>query len=406
MYSLLVSNLIEEKLGSALEIDHGRFLEYTSDSVRNQLQNLTAEATECLKYWPCLIMREGRGEEVVHLVQIRTIHLEGREIKLTLSPISGQTTLVNDALWKLRGDLDIAEFEFSRNHWAVKDRDLFPVLKRAGYSFKDSDISRFEARPLPAPSRRALVLAGKLIADWSHSEIDEFLLEAGVPNLEAGRAIGSCRDRANAIIQFALNYPWVATAENSLFTAYIVRCTSRSEADAHRPIDDSLPDIPAETLTPVRHSRTPTSRVPNRVFVVHGQNDYARTAVVTELNRIGLEAIVLHEQPNMGRHLLTKFIEEAELVTFAVVLMTDDDVGSIKDGKLAPRARQNVILELGYFLSHLGQPRVCALITPGLETPSDFDGIVYIRMDKGGSWKAELARELRAVGMPLVESEV
>lgn len=406
MYSLLVSNLIEEELGSAIEIDHGRFLEYTSDSIRNQLENLSAEATECLKSWPCLIMQEGRGEEVVHLVQIKTIHLEGREIKLTLSPVSGQATLVNDALWKLRGDLDIAEFEFSRNHWAVKDRDLFPVLKRAGYVFKDSDISRFEVRPLPAPSRRELLQAGKVIADWSHTEIDDFLLEAGVPDLEAGRAIGSRRDRANAIIKFALAYPWVATAENSLFTAYIVRCASGAGADADRLTDDSLPDIPVETFAPGRHGRTPISRVPNRVFVVHGQNDYARTAVVTELNRIGLEAIVLHEQPNMGRHLLTKFIEEVELVTFAVVLMTDDDVGSIKGGKLAARARQNVILELGYFLSHLGQPRVCALITPGLETPSDFDGIVYIRMDEGGSWKAELVRELRAVGMPLVEEGV
>ncbi len=106
----------------------------------------------------------------------------------------------------------------------------------------------------------------------------------------------------------------------------------------------------------------------------------------------------------MGRHLLTKFIEEAELVTFAVVIMTDDDIGGINDKKLKPRARQNVILELGYFLAHLGQPRVCALISPGLETPSDFDGIVYIRIDEDGTWKEELARELRAAGMPIVES--
>jgi predicted nucleotide-binding protein len=38
-------------------------------------------------------------------------------------------------------------------------------------------------------------------------------------------------------------------------------------------------------------------------------------------------------------------------VTFAVVLMTDDDMGGVKGGSLAPRARQNVILELGYFHS-------------------------------------------------------
>jgi predicted nucleotide-binding protein len=139
------------------------------------------------------------------------------------------------------------------------------------------------------------------------------------------------------------------------------------------------------------------------VFIVHGQNDSARSATVAFLSKVGLEGIVLHEQPNMGRHLLTKFIDEAELVTFAIVLMTDDDVGALKGFTLAPRARQNVILELGYFLSHLGQERVCALITPGLETPSDFDGIVYIRMDEAGMWQTELKRELLAAGMPLIE---
>ena len=102
--------------------------------------------------------------------------------------------------------------------------------------------------------------------------------------------------------------------------------------------------------------------------------------------------------------MLSKFIEEDNLVTFAVILMTDDDVGALRGEPLTPRARQNVILELGYFLAYLGQRRVCALITPGLETPSDFDGIVYIRMDDGGKWKVELARELRAARMPIVET--
>lgn len=404
MYSLLVSNLIEENLGSAIEIDHVRFLEYTSDSIRDQLKNLSAEAIECLKAWPCLLMQEGRSKEIVHLVQIKTIQLDGREIKLTFSPVPGQAPLVNDDLWKLRGELDIADFEFSRNHWAIKDRDLFPILKGAGYSFKESDISRFQARPLPAPSRKELLQARNVIANWSHTEIDDFLLEADVPGLEAGRDVGSRRDRANAIVGFAFANPTATTAENSLFTANIVRSTSGAGVSSNRPDNDYLRDQPVEMSAPVRQSSTSNNRHPNRVFVVHGQNGSARTAVAAELSRLGLEAIVLHEQPNMGRHLLTKFIEEAELVTFAVVLMTDDDVGSIKGGAPAPRARQNVILELGYFLSHLGQPRVCALITPGLETPSDFDGIVYIRMDDAGSWRAELARELRAAGMPLIEA--
>jgi predicted nucleotide-binding protein len=145
-----------------------------------------------------------------------------------------------------------------------------------------------------------------------------------------------------------------------------------------------------------------TNRVPNRVFVVHGRSDPARVQVVELLNRLGLDSIVLHEQASMGRHLLTKFIDEAELATFAVILMTDDDEGRCRGEALRPRARQNVILELGYFLSHLGQAGVCALITPGLETPSDFDGIVYIPMDDTQRWQVMLERELRAANLPVM----
>lgn len=222
-------------------------------------------------------------------------------------------------------------------------------------------------------------------------------------SLDATRALGSRRDRANAIIEYALENPSATTAENSMFSAYIVRTvvspTDSSESLSESQGVETVVDEPRSSV----ENRATDDRTPNRVFIVHGQNEAARTEVLSTLIKVGLEGIVLHEQPNMGRHLLTKFIEEAELVTFAIVLMTDDDIGGRKGADLAPRARQNVILELGYFLSHLGQKGVCALITPDLETPSDFDGIVYIRMDNAGNWETELLRELRAAGMPLVE---
>jgi predicted nucleotide-binding protein len=210
------------------------------------------------------------------------------------------------------------------------------------------------------------------------------------------------------MVKFTLENPGAATADNSLFSAFLVR--RALSADVLETSEDQIggPGIPAEPMLSDHLSPTAVadaaSRSPNRVFVVHGQNDRARARVVSFLETLGLRGIVLHEQPNMGRHLLTKFIDEAELVTFAIVLMTDDDVGALKGyPSFAPRARQNVILELGYFLAHLGQPRVCALITPGLETPSDFDGIVYIKMDEEDRWKAELKRELVAAEMPVAD---
>ena len=356
MYSLIVSGLVENHFDSTIEVDKSRYLEYTNDFTRAQLENLSIEAIDCLKSWPCLLMQEGRGEEAAHLAQINNIDIGARNIRLDIAPVLMQTALLNDAIWKLRQELDIAEFEFSRNHWAIKDRDLFSILRSAGYAFENDAISVFDFKPLPAPTRRQLLLSRDVIGNWSHTEIDDFLLEVGIDSLEANRASGSRRDRANAIIEFALSHPQATTAENSLFTAFIVRATAESPSENVGTVDLAIQ--PSESPPSERQQTHVDSREPNRVFVVHGQNEAVRTAVVNELTQLGLEAIVLHEQPNMGRHLLTKFIEEAELVTFAVVLMTDDDVGSIKGGALAPRARQNVILELGYFLAHLGQSRV------------------------------------------------
>ncbi|MCB2189859.1 MAG: nucleotide-binding protein [Deltaproteobacteria bacterium] len=403
MYSLLVSYQVTDEVPLGLEIEKNRFLEYTNDNISGQLMSLSNESMDCIKSWPCILMQEGRGQEVAHVAKITDISLDAAKIQLTFAPLASSFTLINDSLWKLREDLDISQFEFNRNHWAFKGRDLFPILGKAGFVFEPSLIARFQNRQLTVPTRGDLIQAMRTIASWSHTDIDEFLLEVGISDLRADRAIGSIRNRANAIIKYAIENPGATTAENYLFSAYIMR----SVAPPPNPFEESKESWGSDgsTVEPEIdvEDRNYNARNPNRVFIVHGQNEVARDAVVSLLGEVGLEGIVLHEQPNMGRHLLTKFIEEAELVTFAIVLMTDDDVGGLHDGAMAPRARQNVILELGYFLSHLGQHRVCALKTPGLETPSDFDGIVYISMDDKENWKTELLRELRAASMPLVE---
>ena len=399
MYSLLVSPLASEQTRGVFSIDRGRFLEYTDDAIVTQLSTLSSEAISAIRSWPCVLMQEGRGDEQVHVGQVASIAAKPRELAVNFVPLENSIVMTNDALWKLRRELDIADFEFSRTHWAIKDKAIWPSLALIGLDASEASISRFSNRPLPGASRASLLAAGKAIGEWGHTELDELLLEAGVEKLSAERDLGSRRDRANAIIRFALENPGATTAENALLTAFLVR---RSAGEGRFDVVDNTAgtSTPPERGDSVPAQREPR-RTPNTVFVVHGQNHRVQADVVAFLGAIGLRPIVLHEQPNMGRHLLTKFIEEAELVTFAVVLMTDDDVGGPLGGAQVPRARQNVILELGYFLSHLGQARVCALITPGLETPSDFDGIVYIRVADSEGWKRELMRELVAADMPV-----
>jgi predicted nucleotide-binding protein len=133
------------------------------------------------------------------------------------------------------------------------------------------------------------------------------------------------------------------------------------------------------------------------VFIIHGRDDAAKETVARFITTLGLQPIILHEQSNQGRTIIEKFERHAE-VGFAIALLTPDDVGGLKDDEesLQPRARQNVIFEFGYFMGRLGRSKVCALTKGDVEIPSDYHGVMYIRMDCEGAWKMNLVKELKA----------
>ncbi|MFL6834313.1 MAG: TIR domain-containing protein [Xanthobacteraceae bacterium] len=114
-----------------------------------------------------------------------------------------------------------------------------------------------------------------------------------------------------------------------------------------------------------------------KAFVVHGHDQAALQAVARFLEQLGLEAIILHEQPDEGRTIIEKFEEHANEVGFAVVLLTPDDLtGSADMQPQGSRARQNVIFELGYFVGKLGRGRACLLRKGEVEIPSDLHGVI------------------------------
>jgi predicted nucleotide-binding protein len=139
----------------------------------------------------------------------------------------------------------------------------------------------------------------------------------------------------------------------------------------------------------------------HRLFLVHGHNEKTLHETARFLERLKQDIIILREQPNKGRTIIEKFEDYAD-VGFAVVLLTSDDRGgaiSETGEAMKPRARQNVILELGYFLGRLGRNRVCALYEPGVEIPSDYSGVLYIPLDEQGAWRLSRAKEMKAAGL-------
>ena len=134
------------------------------------------------------------------------------------------------------------------------------------------------------------------------------------------------------------------------------------------------------------------------MFLVHGRNQGQKERVARFLERIGASVVILHEVATEGRTIIEKFELHAH-VNYAVVLMSADDLGGVDVTGLSRRARQNVLLELGFFIAKLGRKRLSVLYEEGVELPSDMAGVLYIPLDEAGAWKLQLARELRTAAL-------
>src|SRR5574337_304495 len=122
-----------------------------------------------------------------------------------------------------------------------------------------------------------------------------------------------------------------------------------------------------------------------KVFVVHGHDSVAREQLELIVHKLGLNPFVLANTGGGGLTIIEALEKEIgpskSQARFGIVLMTPDDVGyAKKDGvdKAEPRARQNVVLELGMLISAIGRPNIAILKKGHLEVPSDADGVLHI----------------------------
>jgi predicted nucleotide-binding protein len=170
------------------------------------------------------------------------------------------------------------------------------------------------------------------------------------------------------------------------------------------------PDFGLKAALEMLQTNTSTSasgRRNDRAFIVHGQSDGTRETVARLLETLGLEVVILDERPMRGRALLEKFEQEASDAGFAVVIALPEDRGAGRGQPLPKkpnRARQNVILEVGYFMGLIGRERVAVLYGAPLEIPSDLGGFGFIAMED--DWRSRLVRELVAAEMKVDTSRM
>lgn len=120
------------------------------------------------------------------------------------------------------------------------------------------------------------------------------------------------------------------------------------------------------------------------IFVVHGRDHVARDQLELVLRRLGLEPFVLQVTGGGGDTLieaLERMIGKTAQSAFGIVLVTPDDMGHLKTESVdeaQPRARQNVIMEMGMLLASLTRKR-CAILQKGfVEMPSNMGGVITV----------------------------
>jgi predicted nucleotide-binding protein len=171
-------------------------------------------------------------------------------------------------------------------------------------------------------------------------------------------------------------------------------------------VGPELPPAPARTDLPADPQKS-------KVFVVHGHDETAREQLELVLHRLGLDPFVLQNTSGKGLTIIEAL--EAEIQSdqgpqFGIVLLTPDDMGRSRkvDSKdEQPRARQNVVLEMGMLLARLGRPKVAILKKGHLELPSDASGILYLGFnDHVRETVIKLAQRLIDAGFKLKPEQI
>lgn len=176
----------------------------------------------------------------------------------------------------------------------------------------------------------------------------------------------------------------------SLANGTKINCFSSGKAIVQGPASDerALAQVvvagghgaPQAVVEAVATGARPTVAVKEpKVFVVYGHDTQARDQLELLLLRMNIKPVILGNVTPDGKTIIEALIASTD-VPYAVVFLTPDDEGHRINAseEKKPRARQNVVLEMGMFLSKLGRERVAILHKGNLELPSDINGLIYI----------------------------
>ncbi len=109
-----------------------RMFEYTDKTLEQAHRQDGDPLLAKLENFPCLFMHEGTDDQLAYVGRIYRARINNHEVSFQFTLDADVPALPNSAIFAQRTLLDITnDFEFHRNHWALKEVDLYRFLLRS-----------------------------------------------------------------------------------------------------------------------------------------------------------------------------------------------------------------------------------------------------------------------------------
>jgi hypothetical protein len=230
---------------------------------------------------------------------------------------------------------------------------------------------------------------------YGFAAVTYFVITGSDPPMEYD--IGAIKQRLDSIA------PWM--------THSMMSALSRNPND--RPVGQLglwLADVRGDTIPRYRFDERPVSVAVQEVakpsiFLAHDGDQQKVQAVARFLEVVAdADIVILDERASSGATYIEHLEHHGRRATHAVILLSAQglrDPETTDKFSLLADARQNVALELGYFVGVLGRNRVVVLADDGIDLPSEMASVAYVPFDSYGGWRLQLARELSVAGIDI-----
>lgn len=120
------------------------------------------------------------------------------------------------------------------------------------------------------------------------------------------------------------------------------------------------------------------------IFIIHGHDEDARLELISLLEmNYNVQIVIMKSSTHPSLTIPEIFEKCVEDCNLAIALLTPDDVGAkVGEDSFSARARQNVLIELGWFWGRFGRDHMLMLSRGHVEMPSDLSGLKLVKFAK------------------------